>query len=137
MIRPAWVGAQSARDLSASNSSIDGVPLETALSHDETGRVGWWKIPAASNGDETHAEAQCRARDRRRGGWPVQQVPADDNSRAAERGERVYVRPQHDRNLVDEQVAQDAPADAAQHPEQRRDNRIDAECQRLLRARHR
>src|SRR5215216_5306883 len=38
------------------------------LSHDETGRIGWRKIPAASNGDQTHAEAQYRAGDRRRGG---------------------------------------------------------------------
>ena len=99
-------------------------------------QIGWRKIPTAADRNEAHAEAENRARDRRRGRRPVQQVPGDDNSGAGERGERVQVRAQHDRDLIDQQVAQDASADAGQHPEQRGDKRIDPERQRLLRAGH-
>ena len=98
------------------------------------GQVGWRKIPTAADRNEAHAEAESRARNRRGGRRPVQQVPGDDNSGSAEGGERVQVRSQHNRDLIDQEVAQDTSANAGQHPEQRSDKRIDAERQRLLRA---
>ena len=64
----------------------------------------------------------------------IQHAAACDKSRTGQGGDGVKIGAQHSRDLGQEYIAGHAAADPGQHPEKRRNDRVEPEGERLLRA---
>jgi hypothetical protein len=95
-------------------------------------RAGARQVPAVPFRQQAKAETDARSGDGSRDDWPVQFMAGDDKCRPSQGRDGVEIAPEHDGCPGDKQIACNASADAGQHPQQRRHQRVQSKGKSLL-----